>query len=443
MALTIQQQPTRPNQANADLLYVLTSDSSSKPQFQYVMEVSDGTDTYKFKQQPNPSDKAVFDIGHMVSDFLGADTPFKTPNVQTSSLSGKSVDTVFYEEYGTSTSSSVALYGGTSGSTLYVLDGVVEPNSGDFNFASASYYTSSVTPTGGGADYGGLQHALTNCPHTQSIRNDEYATLSIINGNFDDSDLNAQDIYYIQVNVYNSAGSNIQNFGWNNVNSSTVNGGPRTNATQEWTNGGVYNAQTDGTKLIHIAAGPQNFDDAGTTLNSNWASYRVQMVGQEGPGVEDGGAMYSEKWFTKSDGACGYTGTRFAFLNELGGYDYFSFDLADSKQDNITRKTYEQSFVPYSTSTNSTIYDKSRRGSKVYSISYEESRRAESDYLTQEQADWLRELVESPEVYVQEGTEFLPIVLTNANFQYKTNPRSQKLYTLSIEYKLSNNRRSR
>ena len=82
-------------------------------------------------------------------------------------------------------------------------------------------------------------------------------------------------------------------------------------------------------------------------------------------------------------------------------------------------------------------------GSKVFSISYEESRRAESNYLTQEEADWLRELVESPNVFIQEGTDFLPIVISNANFTYKTNPRSQKLYTLSVDYKMSNQRRSR
>ena len=447
MALTIQQQPSTPNQANADLLYVVTSDSSSKPQFQFVMELSDGasnTRTYKLRQQPNPSGKAVFNIGHMASEFLGIDTPFKTPNVQTSSLSGIELSTVFYEEYGTSTSSSVALYDGTSGSGgFYLLDGVVEPNSGDFNFASASYYTSSVTPTGGGADYGGLQHGLTNCPHTQSVRNDEYSTLSIINGNFDTSDTNAQDIYYIQVNVYNEAGSNIQNFGWYNIDDSTHNGGPRANSTQEWTNGGVYNTQDNGTRLIHIASGPKNFEDGGNTLNSNWASYKITIMGQESSGIEDEGAQYAQKWFTKSDGECGYTGTRFAFLNELGGYDYFSFDLADTKQDNITRETYEQPFVPYSTTTNSTPYDKSRRGSKVYSISYKETRGAESNYLTQEQADWLRELIESPEVYVQEGSDFLPVVVTNSNFTFKTNPRSQKLYTLNIQYELSNNRRSR
>lgn len=351
MAITKQQQPTTPNQANADLLYVLTSTNTNQPQFQFVMEVSDGTDTFTFKQQP-----------------------------------------------------------------------------------CRSYYTSSIAPTGGGADFGGLQHALTNSPLTQSIRDDEYQTISIINGNFDGSDTNAQDIYYIQVNVYNSAGSNIQNFGWFNLSSNG--GGPRTTDSQEW--GDVFSGVNDSNRLLHIAVGPKNFEDAGNTLNANWYSYKVTLVGQESAGIEDNGAQYAQKWFTKQTAECDYNGTRFAFLNELGGWDYFTFPYADSKSDNITRQTYNQTFVNYSSNV---TYDKSRRGSKVYSISYQESRVAESDFLSQSEADWLRELVESPEVYVQSGTDFLPVVVEDTAFTYKTNPRTQKLYRLTLRYRMANTRR--
>jgi hypothetical protein len=291
----------------------------------------------------------------------------------------------------------------------------------------------------GGSGNFSYQHALSNSPLTQSIRDDEYQTLSIINGNFDGSTANAQDIYYIQVNVYNEAGSNIQNFGW--FNTTADSGGPRTSESQLWSD--VSSFITPGTKHLHVAVGPKNFDDAGNTLNSDWYSYKVTLVSQEGAGIEDSSAIYAQKWFTKSEGECGYTGTRFAFLNELGGYDYYSFDLADTKQDNITRETYEQTFVNYTSGGSSIPFNNSRRGDKVYSISYAETRTAQSNYLTQEEADWLRELIESPSVFIQEGTKLLPVVITNSQFTYKTNPRSQKLYTVSVEYKMSNQRRSR
>jgi len=439
MAITKQQSPTTPNQANADLLYVLTSTNTNQPQFQFVMEVSDGTNNFTFKQQPNPSNKGVFNLGQIARDFVDVDGVWKTPFVQTSSLGAKTLTPVFYEEYGSSTTSSVAYHNGTSGSAVCVLNGVVEYDSGDFNFASSSFYTSSFTPTGGGADYGGLQHALTNSPLTQSIRDDEYQTISIINGNFDGSDTNAQDIYYIQVNVYNEAGSNIQNFGWFNTTSNG--GGPRTTDGEEW--GDVFSGVNDSNRLLHIAVGPKNFEDAGNTLNANWYSYKVTLVGQESAGIEDNGAQYAQKWFIKQTPECDYNGTRFAFLNELGGWDYFTFPYADSKSDNITRQTYEQTFVNYSTTTNGVTYDKSRRGSKVYSISYQESRVAESDFLSQAEADWLRELVESPEVYVQSGTDFLPVVVEDTAFTYKTNPRTQKLYRLTLRFRMANTRRSR
>lgn len=438
MAITIRQEPTTPNQANADLLYLLSSDNSDEPQFQFVMEVSDGSDTYTFKQQPNPNDRAVFDLGQVASDFLNYDTPFNTKFVKTSTNSGKEISTVFYEEYGTSTTSSVARYNGISGSGVYVLDGVVERSSDDWNFASASFYTSSVANAD---DTFSLQHALTNSPITQSIREDEYATLSFINGNFDDSSTNAQDIYYIQLQWFNSAGTQLQNNNWENINFGDAEGGPRTSASELWAD--VYTDQDNGTRLIHIAAGVQNFVDGGFPIPSGWSYYEITVTGQDDGGQEDGDAIYAKRRYTKSEGACGYDGTRFVFLNELGGYDYYSFDLADTKQDNITRKTYDQTFVNYQTGGASVPFNKSRRGSKVYSISYEESRRAESNYLTQAEADWLRELVESPNVLIQSGTDFLPIVITNANFTYKTNPRSQKLYTLSVDYKMSNQRRSR
>ena len=432
MAITIRQEPTTPNQANGDLLYVVTSNNTNSPQFQFVMEVSDGDDTITIKQQPSPSEKGVFNIGQITRDFVGIDTYFKTQEVATSTYSGKTISTVFYEETGSSVSSSVGYSSGISGSQLYLTNGVNDYD--DWNFPSSSYYTGSAASQDSTFN---RQDALTNAPLTQSIRNDEYATLSVYNGNFDGSTTNAQDIYSIQVNVYNEAGSQIQNFDWENITGNG--GGPRTSAvTETWPD--VAALQTDRTRLVHIAAGPQNFADAGNTLNSNWAYYIITFYEQASDGLENNLGVYSKRMYTKEQGRCGYDGTRFAFLNELGAYDYVNFGLADAKVDNITRKNFDQNFVNYSTTTNGITYDQTRRGSKTYSISYDETRRAESDYLLQEDADWLRQLIESPEVYIQDGSDFRPVVITTSNYTFKTNPLSQKMYRLSVEYKLANQR---
>ena len=139
MAITIQQEPTTPNQANGDLLYVVTSNNTNSPQFQFVMEVSDGTDTLTIKQQPNPSDKGVFNIGQITRDYVGVDTYFKTQQVATSTYSGQTISTVLYEETGSSVSSSVGYSSGISGSQLYLTNGVNDYDA--FNFPSSSYYS--------------------------------------------------------------------------------------------------------------------------------------------------------------------------------------------------------------------------------------------------------------------------------------------------------------
>jgi len=63
--------------------------------------------------------------------------------------------------------------------------------------------------------------------------------------------------------------------------------------------------------------------------------------------------------------------------------------------------------------------------------------------LNQTDADNLRELFFSTNVYVQDGTEFLPVVIENASVREKTNPRSQKLFTYTVNYRYANEERPR
>jgi hypothetical protein len=44
---------------------------------------------------------------------------------------------------------------------------------------------------------------------------------------------------------------------------------------------------------------------------------------------------------------------------------------------------------------------------------------------------------------MQEGTEWLPIIITNTEFVSKTNPRTQKNFQYIVNYTLANNKRSR
>lgn len=449
MAITIQQEPTSPNMVNANLLWEVTSTQTAQPQFQYVLDIYESgsaTLIQRVKQQPNPSGKGVFDLGTILPTQLESDNVWKAAPFATSTNSNKDFIIKFGEEYGTSPSSSVVLYTGVStntgdpavtGSAFYTItDGLVEPNSGDWNFASASYYNPISASSADTYDY---QNTLTSFPTTQSIQDGEYHTISLYNGNVDDDSVYAQDIFYVGVNVYNAAGSNIQNFNFYNY---TLEGGaPRTDPADTWLD--VYADQTNESRLLHIGVGPQNLADASSTLNTSWAYYIVTITGQDDGGLENSDGKFATLRFNKDTANCGYPGKRFAWKNEFGVWDYFTFKLAESTISNIERQSYEQSFVDYSTTTNSVPYNQERRGKSQYYNKINKQHTIESDWLTQEYADSLRELFFSTNVYVQDGTAFYPVVFTQTSVTEKTNPRTQKLFKYTAEYQYANEVRPR
>ncbi len=449
MAISINQQPTSPNMGNSNLIFAVGSTEFDEPQFQFILDIYESgsaTLVQRIKQQPNPSGGGFFDIGNIIPTLLESDNVWTASPFATSSESNKDFIIKFGEEYGTSTSSSVVVYDGLgspgepnkTGSAFYTItDGLTnDENEADWNFASSSYYT---PQTASSDEAFTEQVALSSFPVTQSVQEGEYQTISVYNGNVDDGEILAQDIFYYQISFYNSAGSQIQNNDF--INKISNGGGPRTNDGDEWTD--VYTEQTNKTRLLHVGVGPQNLEDAGISIPATWAYYDVALRAQADDLLEDPDTQWIAFRFEKDTANCGYPGKRFAWKNEFGVWDYFTFKLAESTNDQVERNSFEKSFVDYSSTTAVMPYDQQRRGRTQYYNKVTKQHTVESDYLTQEYADSLRELFYSTNVYVQEGTTFEPVVITNANVTEKTNPRTQKLFRYTANYEYANEVRPR
>jgi len=453
MAITIHQQPTAPNMVNNDLLFVLSSNQITQAQYQYVADIYESgsaTLIQRIKQQPNPSGKGVFNVGNILTSNMESDNVWKTQGYATSSECNKNFIVKFGEEFASSPSSSAYLYDGITtlttgspakvGSEFYTItDGLVDyPDAINFNFASGSYYTANSASQYITFDF---QHALTTAPETQSIKEGDYLTLSLYNGNMmtPASDIVAQDVYYCQIQWFNSSDANIQNDELHNV---LANGGAPRNALGElWS--AVAGLQTAGSRLIHFGAGVQNLDNIGIVAPSGWAYYTITFYGQGDDGQENNDGVWASFRFNKTEGDCAYNGVRFAWKNEFGVWDYYTFALAESANNNIERISYEQAFVPYNTTSNSATYNKARRGATQIVNKVNRVKTANSDWLTQSEADWLRELFFSTNVYIQDGDDFLPCVINDATLNEKTNPRTQKVFQYSINFELANNKRNR
>ena len=320
----------------------------------------------------------------------------------------------------------------TASSYYYVANGLVEPyDKVNWNWSLPSYYVH--TAVSGTASFS-YQHALTNAPYTQSIQDGEYATISLINGNFNGSTTAAQDIFVVRVRSYDATGSLLDDVDLANL--VPNGGGPRANGTQTWSS--VAANQTAGTQLITVGVGPQNLADNGDTLNANWAYYIVQPVNQASAGVANYSGSYATLRFEKQGPQCGYDGVRFAWKNEFGVWDYFTFTLDSGATTGIERSSYEQSFVPYSTNDTTAPYNKERRGTIQFYNKLDKLQTANLNWLTQEQADWLKELFFSTNVFIQEGLNFFPVSIITVNLIEKTNPRTQKLFQYVIEFKPAN-----
>ncbi len=452
MAITITKQPTQPNMANNDLLFVVSSNKTSEPQYQYVLDVyEEGSSTLiqRIKQQPNPSGLGVFNVGNILTTQMDSDNVWKTQYFSTSSESNKLFDIKFGETFASSSTSTPELYDGiqtaTTGSPaqqsvpyINITDGLVDyPNAVDYNFNSGSYFIEEDASTPNTFNH---NVALSTAPKTQYVREGDYLTIGVYNGNmYPVSDVVAQDIFYVQIQWKNSSGAVIQNNDFLNI---TSNGGaPRVVSTDLWDN--VAPAQTANTRLLYIGLGYQNLVDAGITPPSGWASYTAKITAQSDDGLENEDGVWEEMTFKKQEGDCQYNGVRFAWKNEFGVWDYYNFTLQSNASNNIERVAYKQSFVPYNSVNTSPAYDKQRRGTKQVVNKVNRVRTANSDWLTQAEADWIRELFFSTNVFIQDGSEFIPVVINDATLNEKTNPRTQKVFQYAINFEVANNKRNR
>tara|TARA_R110001632_G_scaffold153683_2_gene271740 strand:+ start:1256 stop:2446 length:1191 start_codon:yes stop_codon:yes gene_type:complete len=395
MAVSFIQQPTTPNGTQATIVYSLTG-LTLQDQAKYICDVKteDGvTQLVRIKQPSNESNFGVFEISDVLHDYTDWDEVWTTPTIVSSSNNNTRTFSIeFGEEYGTSPSSSLIISESQVSQSLTVYPAVEELVAG-LNWQSGSYFN----------DF------LSNSPATQSVRLEDYGTLSHFN-------LSNSFVQSYRVTIFNESNSIL--------------------AQKFFTDTYSGSNDNEGSKLVHYPTGPQNFiNDAtlGSVFNAdNWSYYTVVANTNEG-----------DRRFNKLNSCIAENGTRFGFINKVGTWDYYTAALTKTETQTYNQDTFEQEFVNYSTSDGSVAFDKARRGTTIYNKAIQKNFGAQTDWLTTEESDWLLELFQSPSVYVQYEGGFVPVIITNTTAERKTNPRGQKLFTHRINYQYANKPKSR
>ena len=382
MAITIEGQPSTPNVTGTKLVYSLSSTNSSQPQFQYVTDVKQGgTLLTRLYTYPNPTGNGILEVSQILADNLDYDNDWKTTGGTTSNEGFKEFTLHFSESYGTSISSSTTVTAGGASDTIEAFLGTVDPNLGSFNFQNQTSFQLLSNQTEGYVSKG------------------NHVTVPVYVPPF--SVVGTKNIW---VEFVSASGAIIY-----------ANKQLNTSADYE-----IYQQA--------IGSGSGTF---GTYFeNSDWERINIYESGSSTPWT----TFYQQE-------VCNGEQVTFAFINNYGFYDYYTAAKPVRKVTDVGRSIYEQVNEDYSSATST--YDITRRGETQYNTSYSDRYEVTTEYLNKGTADWLTELFDSPQVYIQENGDFIPVIITNTNYTWNMNENRQKLFQFTIQYKYANQRYDR
>lgn len=398
MAITALQKPTTPNVTNTNLVYTVESDNVNEPQFRYIFDIYNvpvsGPNTFvtRLKTYPNKEGKGIIDISRELGDQLEYDLNWKNVLEDTLPINGyKTYNILYGEQYAPTLDSTSSIYPNLEGDQIEVFQGTVYKNEGSYNFN-----TSSIVD---GTNILSNHPEAVYQPETEDyiwVNDSDYHTITILNEDLDSG-----------VFLYEPDGTFISGY--------------------------VLSPFSSGSYAT-LGIGPQNLIDRGIPLATIQQAGRITIGSLGSPN-------YSIFLPGYEGHPCGDDYTRFAFINEYGTWDYYNVYNPLRKSSNVERNTYDKTFVDYSSNTSN--YNISNRGTTQYRTEYSDTYQITTDYLSKPTAQWLTELFKSPEVFIQSGSNFIPIVMTQSSIEWNMNQFRQKLFQYEIEFQYANQPQTR
>lgn len=487
MAISILYEPTDPNAANSNLIYTVSGSYVGQPQHSYVcnvFKIGDPASPYaQIKQVANPNGTATFNLNNLVFDALDYKDVWKTPILSGSSFFSSSVpsDTYefsggtdptgssnwafqFREQFSTSPTGSLIFTGSVIGVVntfigtwdgndpndvnITSYEGTAAYNALSYNFPSSSFYTSqgSWNPQLTDDPYkfvGRYKDPLNLPPFTlayKTVGSQDYDTVSILAGpslNTPSGTIKAGTKFLIAIT------------------------GPTPNpqigyyqSTRQVT-GVPALERTNSQYLLHMGLGPANIRDfvnsgqPGSTnndlvniANGNYIGYIVysdtfyfayfneKFAYNNYDHATASGGVYRGEYFDK---VTANEKLRFAFINRYGVYDYFNCYGALKRSTALQKDMVNLPRVDYSSF--NTTYDISRRGVQDYFTDFTDTYSIQTQPLNKPMSKWLEQLFDSPRVFVQQGSEFIPIQITNSQYQHNNNQARNKDFTYTIQFR--------
>lgn len=131
---------------------------------------------------------------------------------------------------------------------------------------------------------------------------------------------------------------------------------------------------------------------------------------------------------------CRYETHRIHFMNKLGGFDWYNFTSFSKKSSKIQRKQITVDMPRFDASTG-LVYTQADNGRQDYMVKDRDMIKLKSDYLSEAEVTWLKELKTSPQVYMEfiydEEPVFRRVYVTDVNWKqfYESD---EKLFQMEV-----------
>jgi len=270
---------------------------------------------------------------------------------------------------------------------------------------------------------------LTNAPTTQYANVDDYGVMSFLNF-IPDTTSNGR-VKQFTLTYYNSSGVSI---------GSEV-------IVQGYANGGATNFDSLSTKLLYFGCFPANLRNTSSTFQAlvtagtiQGGYYTIQ------PETMDGtlGQIYTINVNCPTNK--GYESIRLAWLNQWGTWDYYTFTMKSVRSTSTNRTTYTQMQGTW----NDSRYriDGYKGGRKNFRVNSTERISVNTDFVTEADAVWFEELINSQDVYIIKGFDASesapyntitnkyvePVLVTTSSYTRQTIANDKLMqYTFEIE----------
>jgi hypothetical protein len=127
------------------------------------------------------------------------------------------------------------------------------------------------------------------------------------------------------------------------------------------------------------------------------------------------------------------------FLNSVGGYETFHFSLVNRQTRAIEKKSFQRLQYEYESATTAMdmvdAYGRLYGGTIPFSTQQKVTYKLTSDWVNFTDYNWLKEMIASPEVYLERNNQFMPINITTTNWTEKKR-FADKTFNLELDIDL-------